>query len=203
MTQQLYQTTLALMDAANRQDPNIETAEGKDWPKELLYSHRMAEMLERYRPDADDVMKLAIRAQHIERWKSPRSNYPMDRTGYLKWRSDLYKFHAAAAVRLMAEAGYDEASMERVNKAVSKRGRKINADSQLLEDVAALVFIEYYMQAFVDKHPDYSEEKWIDIILKTWKKMSDQGQAFALSGKVALPGALVPLIKKAVSDKPV
>lgn len=200
MTQSNYDKAVALMDAANQQDPNIETADGKDWPKELLYSHRMVEMLERYHPDADQVAKLAIRAQHIQRWQSPRNAYPMDRTGYLKWRSDLYTFHAEAAVKIMAEAGYDQESMDRVKKAVSKRGRKINADSQLLEDVAALVFIEYYMQPFVDKHPDYTEEKWIDIILKTWKKMSAEGQAFALSGQLALPEPLVPLIQKAVSD---
>jgi len=199
MTQAMYEAAVALMDTANQQDPNIEQAEGKDWPKELLYSHRMAEMLERYRPDADNVAKLAIRAQHIERWKSPRNAYPMDRTGYLKWRSDLYKFHAEGAIRLMAEAGYDQDSMDRVKKAVSKRGRKINADSQLLEDIAALVFIEYYMQPFVDKHPDYSEEKWIDIILKTWKKMSQDAQTFAVSGKIALPEALVPLIQKSIA----
>ena len=199
MTQSNYDNAVALMDAANQQDPNIETAEGKEWPKELLYSHRMAEMLNRYRPDADEVARLAARAQHIQRWQSPRNAYPMDRTGYLKWRSDLYTFHAEAAIKIMAEAGYDQESMDRVKKAVSKRGRKINADSQLLEDVAALVFIEYYMQPFVDKHPDYTEEKWIDIILKTWKKMSPEGQAFALSGKLALPEPLVPLIQKAVS----
>lgn len=199
MNQSIYQKAVSLMDDANRQDPNLVVAEGKQWPKELLYSQRMAEMLERYQPDADDVAKLAIRAQHIERWKSPRNAYPMDRTGYLKWRSDLYKFHAEGAIRLMAEAGYDQPSMDRVKKAVSKRGRKINADSQLLEDIAALVFIEYYMQPFVDKHPDYSEEKWIDIILKTWKKMSVDAQAFAVSGQVVLPEALLPLIQKAIA----
>ena len=200
MNQSIYQNAVSLMDEANRQDPNLEMVDGKQWPKELLYSQRMAEMLERYQPDADEVAKLAIRAQHIERWKSPRNAYPMDRSGYLKWRSDLYKFHAEGAIRLMEEAGYDQDSMDRVKKAVSKRGRKINADSQLLEDIAALVFIEYYMQPFVDKHPDYSEEKWIDIILKTWKKMSADAQAFALSGRIELPQALVPLIQKAVAD---
>jgi len=200
MNQSIYQKAVSLMDEANRQDPNLEMADGKQWPKELLYSHRMAEMLERYQPDADEVAKLAIRAQHIERWKSPRNAYPMDRTGYLKWRSDLYKFHAEGAIRQMAEAGYNQDSMDRVKKAVSKRGRKINADSQLLEDIAALVFLEYYMQPFVDKHPDYSEEKWMDIILKTWKKMSEDAQAFALSGKLALPEALVPLIQNAVAS---
>lgn len=200
MTQAKYEAAVALMDAANQQDPNLEMADGQKWPKELLYSHRMAEMLDRYQPDADNIAKLAIRAQHIERWKSPRNAYPMDRTGYLKWRSDLYKFHAECAIRLMADAGYDQDSMNRVKKAVSKRGRKINADSQLLEDIAALVFIEYYMQPFVEKHPDYSEQKWIDIILKTWKKMSTDAQIFALSGKITLPETLIPLIQKSVAS---
>ena len=74
MTQQAFEEAVKLMDAANSEDPNIETADGKEWPKELLYSHRMSEMLERYKPESDDVAKLAIRGQHIMRWKSPRRN---------------------------------------------------------------------------------------------------------------------------------
>ena len=143
-----YQKAVALIDAANREDPNQETADGKAWPKELLYSHRMADMLERYAPEADDAMKLAIRAQHIQRWKSPRSDYPMDRAGYLKWRTDLYKFHAETAGALLAEAGYGEEEIERVKQAVGKKAIKRNPDTQLLEDVTDLVFIEHYMLAF-------------------------------------------------------
>ena len=195
----MYEKTVALIDAANSEDPNQETdVNGKAWPKELLYSHRMAEMLERYEPTADDVMKIAIRAQHIQRWKSPRSNYPMDRTGYLKWRTDLYKFHADTTGTLMAQAGYDEASIERAKKAVGKKAIKANADTQLLEDVVDLVFIEHYMLEFAGKHPEYDEAKWIDIIKKTWNKMSEQAHAFALAGNIKLPEPLVPLILKAV-----
>ena len=199
MTQQAFEQTVSLMDAANSEDPNIETADGKEWPKELLYSHRMSEMLERYKPMADHVAKLAIRGQHIQRWKSPRDSYPMNRQGYHQWRTNLYKFHADNVATLMAKAGYDEASLERVKKAVGKKGLRINADTQLLEDVASLVFIEHYMSAFVDKHPEYTEEKWIDIIRKTWKKMSPDAHEFALSGNVALPEPLIPLIQKSVS----
>ena len=79
MSQSSFEQVVALMDAANSEDPNIEIAEGKEWPKDLLYSHRMSDMLERYKPEADDVAKLAIRGQHIQRWKSPRSDYPMDK----------------------------------------------------------------------------------------------------------------------------
>ena len=159
----------------------------------------MADMLERFAPDADDVMKIAIRGQHIQRWKSPRSNYPMDRTGYLKWRTDLYKFHADTTGELMAEAGYTAEDIERAKKAVGKKSIKSNPDTQLLEDVVDLVFIEHYMLAFAGKHPEYDEAKWIDIIQKTWKKMSEQGQQFALSGKITLPEPLVPLIQKALA----
>jgi hypothetical protein len=197
--QSIYQEARALIDAANSADPNQVTADGKEWPKELLYSERMSDMLERYKPDADDAMKLAIRAQHIERWKSPRNAYPMDRIGYLKWRKDLYKIQANRAAELMLQAGFGEAEVERARSAVAKKNIKGNPDTQLLEDVTDLVFMEHYMLEFVGKHPDYSEEKWIEIIQKTWNKMSSNAHEFALSGAIQLPEPLVPLVQKAVS----
>lgn len=195
----IYQRALKLIDAANSKDPNKVSADGKEWPKELLYSERMTDMLNRFRPDADDVMKLAIRAQHIERWKSPRSAYPMDRIGYLKWRKELYVIQAETASKLLREAGYEEDEVERLYRAVSKKNIKSNADTQLLEDVTDLCFLEHYLLEFAGKHPDYSEEKWIDIIQKTWNKMSDQAHQFVLDGKIKLPESLTPLILKAVS----
>ena len=197
--QSVFDKSMALIDAANSEDPNQETADGKDWPKELLYSHRMTDMLLRYTPDADDAMQLAIHAQHIQRWRSPRDAYPMDRIGYLQWRKDLYKFHAQTAADLLVQAGYGEDVIDRVKQAVAKKGIKDNPDTQLLEDVTDLVFIEHYMLGFVSRHPDYDEEKWLDIIRKTWKKMSDRAQQFALSGSIRVPEPLVPLIQKAVA----
>lgn len=201
MTQQqsAFDKAVALIDAANNEDPNKESADGKVWPKELLYSHRMSDMLQRYLPDADEAMKLAIRAQHIQRWKSPRNAYPMDRIGYLKWRKDLYKFHAQTAADLLVQAGFRDDVIDRVKHAVAKKGIKDNPDTQLLEDVSGLVFIEHYMLPFADKHPEYDEEKWLDIIRKTWKKMSERAHQFALSGGIKLPEPLVPLIQKAVA----
>ena len=198
-SQSTYEKALDLIDAANSADPNRVSADGREWPKELLYSERMSDMLQRYAPEADDAMKLAIRAQHIERWKSPRNAYPMDRIGYLKWRKDLYKIQADTAAGLLQQAGYEDDVTERVRNSVAKKNIKSNPDTQLLEDVTDLVFMEHYMLEFVDKHPDYSEEKWIDIIQKTWNKMSTRAHEFALSGKVELPESLVPLIKKAVT----
>ena len=192
--------TIALIDQANSEDPNKQSdASGKEWPKELLYSVRMSDMLQRFAPDADDVASISMRGQHIKRWTSARNTFPMDRQGYLQWRTQLYKFHAETTAAIMQQTGYDAESIERVKKAVGKRGIKINSDTQLLEDVTDLVFIEHYMLAFAQKHPEYSEEKWLDIVRKTWKKLSETAQQFALEGNITLPEPLVPLIQKALA----
>jgi hypothetical protein len=198
MTQERYQATIAAFDRANAEDPNKEIFEGKEYPKELLYSQRMSEMQERYVPEASEAVKLAVRAQHIQRWMIPRSDYPMDRQGYLQWRTGLYKFHAETAGRIMQETGYDDAMIARVKSIVSKKGLKINAETQLMEDVADLVFIEHYMTGFARQHPEYDEAKWLEIIRKTWQKMSSRAHEFALSGKIRLPETLAPLILKTI-----
>lgn len=197
--QTAVEKALALIDAANSADPNRETAEGTEWPKELLYSHRMSEMLQRFSPAADDAMRLAVRAQHIQRWTSPRDAYPMDRDGYLQWRKDLYRFHADTAAELLAQAGCEPGLIERVRQAVGKRALKKNVDTQLLEDITALVFIEHYMLDFAARHPEYDEMKWRGIIRKTWEKMSAGARGFALSGGIRLPEPLVPLIQRAIA----
>jgi Domain of unknown function (DUF4202) len=198
MTLQRYQAAIAAFDKANAEDPNKETDNGKEFPKELLYAQRMTEMQERYAPEASEAVKLACRAQHIQRWKSPRSNFPMDRQGYLQWRTGLYKFHAETAGNLMKQVGYDDEMIERVKTIVGKKALKVNPETQLMEDVVDLVFIEHYMLHFASQKPDYDETKWIDIIKKTWNKMSARAHDFVLAGKIRLPKALVPLILKAV-----
>jgi len=200
MTQSSLEKALAMIDAANSEDPNIDIENTQEWPKELLYSHRMSDMLERFKPNTDDAIKLAIHAQHIQRWKSPRDAYPKTREGYFKWRTELYTFHANTVAKILEEVGYAEEDIERVKQMVGKRGIKSNPDTQLLEDIANLVFIEHYMLDFAQRHPEYDEEKWLNIIRKTWRKMSEQGQQFALAGKITLPEPLIPLIKKAVAS---
>jgi hypothetical protein len=195
-----FERALALFDAANAEDPRVDTGpEGHDMPRELLYAQRMTEMINRFAPEASEAAQLAVRAQHIQRWKVPRDSYPMNRESYLQWRTSLYKFHAETAGRLMKEAGYDDQTIEKVQAAVGKRGLKVNPDTQLLEDIADLVFIEHYMLEFATQKPDYSEDKWLEIVRKTWKKMSPAAHEFALAGKIKLPEPLVPLIVKAIS----
>jgi len=198
--QQCFERAIQLFDAANSDDPNQETADGRAWPKELLYAERMSEMLGRFAPQASEAVRLACRAQHIQRWKIPRKDYPMTPEGYQHWRTTLYKFHAETAGRLLQEAGYADEMIARVKAIVGKRGLKVNPETQMMEDVVDLVFIEHYMLGFASQKSEYSEDKWIDIVRKTWKKMSEQGHAFALSGQLKLPESLVPLILKAVQS---
>ncbi len=192
-----FDRAIALFDAANAQDPNQDQGQ----PKELLYARRMTGMIVRYAPDASEVAQLAVRAQHIRRWTVPRSSYPMTKEGYHAWRTGLYKFHAETAGELMRQAGYDDAMIDRVKAAVGKRGLKVNPDTQMMEDVTDLVFLEHYMLDFAGKHADYSEEKWLEIVRKTWKKMSERAHAFATGGGIKLPEPLVPLILKAINEE--
>jgi len=199
MNQQNLEQVISLIDAVNSEDPNKEIVENKQWPKESLYSLRMSEMLMRFKADAHELLKIAVHGQHIQRWKSPRSDYPMGKQGYHQWRTNLYTFHAESVASLMAEVGYDEIALARVKKAVGKKAIKTNPDSQLVEDIASLVFIEYYMLDFTKKFSEYSEEKWIGIITKTWHKMSAEAHEFVLAGKIVLPAPLQGLIHKALS----
>ena len=197
---QLFDKAITLYNIANSKDPNmVKDDSGNDLPKELLYSQRMLDMINRYLPKADEVAKLSVAAQHIQRWTSPRSDYPMNRKGYHLWRTRLYGYHAETAAKILEEVGYDEETISRVKLAIGKKDLKNNKDTQILEDVAALTFIEHYMTAMYENFPQYDEEKWIDIIIRTWKKMSADAQAFALSGNVKLPADLVPVIQKAIA----
>nr|WP_232503365.1 DUF4202 domain-containing protein [Pseudoalteromonas translucida] len=190
---------ITLIDQANSQDPNTEIYNAQSLPKESLYATRMSEMLARFNPNADELMQIAVRGQHIERWQSPRSNFAMNKQGYHQWRSALYIFHASRVIELMQQVGFNEAQQQRVYAAVAKQDIKRNPDSQLVEDIASLVFIEHYMLAFTSTKPDYDEQKWLGIIRRTWQKMSVEARDFVLAGNVTLPEPLVGLIHKAVA----
>ncbi|MEM6955141.1 MAG: DUF4202 domain-containing protein [Myxococcota bacterium] len=167
------EAAFAAFDAANALDPNSED----DQPKELLYARRMTEALRAFAPGASEVLELAARAQHLERWKIARSEYPMDRPGYLRWRQELKKRHAARAGEILERVGYDAPLIERVQTLLMKKGIKADADVQCLEDVICLVFLRHYWNDFRLKH---DEAKLINIVRKTWKKMSPAGHEAAL-----------------------
>jgi len=194
MSEQKLHQALALIDQANAQDPSHEMWQGEAIPKELLYSHRMSEWLGKLDPAPSEARQIAARAQHIRRWTVPRDQYPEGREGYLRWRKYLYRFHADQAVAIMREVGYEDALCEQVKKMIGKEGIKRDADVQCIEDVACLVFLEHYLPPFAQK---YDEDKLIDIVRKTWKKMSGQAHAAALG--LALPDDLGAVVAKALA----
>jgi hypothetical protein len=174
---EVFARALALFDAANAQDPNLDTSTGTAQPKEWLYAQRMSARLAEFAPEASWHLQLAARAQHIERWTSPRSSYPEGRTGYKQWRSELMLFHARRAGELMAQAGVSQEDSARVQYLIQKRSLGRDPETQCLEDVICLVFIEFYLEDFA---AGYDEDKLIGILQKTWHKMSPAGQQAAL-----------------------
>lgn len=172
------QAAFARIDEANALDPNLEHLDGQEVPKELLYGHRMSATLATFAPDASLAVQLAARAQHLQRWKLPRSEFSMDRKGYLSWRQKLYGMHAELAGAILAEVGFDEAAIARVGTLLRKKGLKTDPEVQLLEDVVCLVFLRHYFADFAEKH---DEAKVVDILRKTWSKMSERGRKAALA----------------------
>ena len=146
-----------------------------------------------FHPNASEEIQIASKAQHICRWKVARESYPMDRVGYLKWRTDLKKFHAETTAAILEKAGYNQEFINRVSFLIEKKQLKKDEETQLLEDVICLVFLEFYLEPFVEKH---DREKLKNIILKTWNKMSEKGHQAAL--KINYSPENLELIKEAL-----
>ncbi|WP_425637105.1 DUF4202 domain-containing protein [Algoriphagus yeomjeoni] len=189
-----FQKAISLIDEINAQDPTKEIFEGKEYAKELLYSMRMTDKLAHFEPDCSEAMMLAVRAQHIARWKIPRSEYPMDRVGYLKWREELKKMHADMAAEILEKSGYNQEIIDRTKFLIRKKQLKTDPDTQTMEDVICLVFLEYYFEEFAAKHEN---EKVIDILQKTWAKMSEKGHRAAL--QLPLSPSSLELVKEAIT----
>ena len=188
MSAKRFEAAIAAMDAANRADPK---------GKELEYARRMTDWLEKLAPDAPETVRLAARAQHLRRWEIPRSSFPEGRIGYLSWRTTLYQFHAEQAGTILRQVGYEEPTVAAVQGLLKKQKLKIDPDAQLLEDVVCLVFLQYEFADFLEQHA-HEEEKVIDIVRKTWKKMSARGHGAALELAPHLPAAAQAIISRAL-----
>ncbi len=189
-----FESAIILIDKKNSEDINTYQVYGLEVSKELVYSQRMSQKLLQFEPDATEELQIAARAQHICRWKIARDEYPMDKVGYLKWRETLKKMHADITADILKEVGYETEFIERVSFLINKKLIKKDDGSQTLEDVICLVFLDYYFDEFSEKHDD---EKVIDILQKTWKKMSEKGHVAAL--KISYSDKSLALIKQAIS----
>ncbi len=193
-TTEKLQEAYTLFDAANEKDPNKEEYQGKVYAKEVLYAIRMTNKLNAFAPNASEALQLTARCQHICRWEIARDSYEMNRTGYLKWRQDLKKYHAKKSSEILEKVGYNQETIDKVAFLLEKKQLKKNEETQTLEDVICLVFLEFYFEPFAKK---YSEEKLIDILQKTWRKMSEKGHEAAL--KLPLSDSSLALVKKALA----
>jgi len=192
----LFAHAIEAFDALNANDPNAEASPDGPVAKELLYARRMSDCLAQFEPDAEEAVQLAVRAQHICRWKIPRDDYPMMREGYRQWRKDLGAFHAKTAGAVMREHGYAEAIIADVSSILKKERLKTNPSAQILEDVACLVFLEHYLDDFVQKH---DEQKIVNIIRRTWGKMSEHAHQVAVA--LELPEHLSRVVGKALTPE--
>ncbi|QTF93015.1 DUF4202 domain-containing protein [Halomonas sp. BM-2019] len=172
-----YAKTLAALDALHAEDPRRVEVAGESLPLELWHAGRMSAWLERLVAAPDELVRLAVRAQHLQRWQVPRGDYPEGRIGYLTWRRDQGQRAAETTARLMQEAGYDAEAPERVARMVRKQGLGRDPGTQALEDCACLVFLENY---FADFSKQIDHDHLIRIVQMTWKKMSPQAHALAL-----------------------
>lgn len=184
------------IDAINQPDPHRLIEAGEEWGRELLYSRRRSVWLDLLAPRGDDLVRIAVRALHIARWEIPRSDFAEGRVGYHLWRNALAKFHAEKTAEILAEIGYGSDDIQRVENLILLKDFKRDRDAQLIEDVASIVFFEYEFELFA---PTQSREKLIDIIRKSWRKMSEKGRENVLELELSREGKA--LLKAALGDE--
>lgn len=176
MSEKLTQA-FAAIDAANAADPNTILYGGEEQPKELCHSRLATEWLGKLAPEASEAQQLAARAHHLRRWEIPRNSYPKDRAGYLRWRTELGRFHAEETAKLLREVGYDDETVERVKAIIRKRNLKGDRQVQTHEDVLCLVFLSTQLDLLA---ADMETDKLIEVLAKSLNKMSEEGRQQAL-----------------------
>lgn len=184
------------IDAANTGDPQLlATADGRR-PKEVVHAEQLTRWVRQLRPDASEALLLAARAHHIRRWTVPRDTYPPGRQGYLRWRRDLHKFHADEVARILAGAGYEPGAIARVQQIVRKERLTQDPEVQTLEDGLCLVFLELQLDELTDRLHD--DAKMVDVLRKSWRKMSPAGREFALGLPLSAEGR--ELVRRALDN---
>jgi hypothetical protein len=186
---------LQLFDAANAEDPHVEIANGKAWPREQLYARRLSSWVARLVCNPSEALLLAAHCQHLRRWRIPRDSYPPTKIGYLQWRAELKKFHASESAAILRNCGYDEATVAAVQALNLKSNFPADPDSRILEDALCLVFLEFQMEELASKT---SDEKMINALRKSWGKMSTPARQHAV--KLQYSPKCSDLIRRALQE---
>ena len=183
MSMDVFQKAIDRFDAENGRDPHAEVDGGVPQPRELLYAHRLTAWVLKLAPGASEALRLAARCQHICRWMIPREAYPMTRAGYLRWRNDLKQFHAKKSGAILREVGYGEEMIAKVRDLNLKKNFPADAEGRVLEDALCLVFLEFQLAALARKT---AEDKLINVVRKSWEKMTDAARDHALALPLSL-----------------
>jgi hypothetical protein len=172
-----FDATIRRFDEENGRDPNVEIVNGSPQPRELVYARWLTDWVFKLCPEATEALRLAARCQHLCRWTIPRDSYPMTRAGYLQWREALKKFHAQKAAEILREVGYPENTIRRMQELNLKKNFPHDAEGRVLEDALCLVFLERQLGDLASKT---SDDKVINALQKSWKKMTPAAHAKAL-----------------------
>ncbi|HYQ26199.1 MAG TPA: DUF4202 domain-containing protein [Polyangiaceae bacterium] len=189
-----FRAAVTAFERENAEDPHTLSVSGAERPRELVDAERLSAWVERLAPDASEALQLAARCQHIRRWQIPRASYPAGRVGYLQWRTQLGRFHADTAARLLEAAGYERDLIDAVRRINLKQNLHSNPDTQTMEDALCLTFLEFELEEFCSKYPP---EKVIEVVQKTWKKMSAKAHELALG--LPFSPASLELVKRALA----
>ena len=195
MQEDLFHQAIQAFEQANAQDPNRVRVEGQEYPRELWYARELKRWVLRLQPDASETLRLAAYCQHLERWKIPQNDFPAGRVGYLNWRKKLAQYHASRAEEILQAVGYPAETIQRVRELNLKQDIKHDPETQVLEDALCLVFLESQFCEFAERTEN---AKLVEIVRKTWKKMSSKGRDTALQLK--LDAATRSLIEQAISE---
>src|SRR3954470_14587859 len=172
-----YAAAAAAIDDANDDDPNRVTVRGATMPLALAHGRLAADWIERLVDEPDEALLLAARAHHLRRWELPRSDYPEGRAGYLRWRRDQKSRHARDVAALLQEAGYEAATIERVQALIRRDGLAAgDPGAQAVEDAACLVFLETQLTEVAGK---LEHDHLVDVLRKSARKMSGRGLELA------------------------
>ena len=172
-----FREAIRRFDELNSADPNRETADGAAQPRELLNARRLSEWVMTLAPNASETLRLASRCQHLCRWMIPRNKYEMTRAGYHQWRNELKRFHAEKSSEVLRAVGYTEEIIARVRDLNLKKNFPADAESRVLEDALCLVFLQFQ---FTDLAQKTDDEKVINALQKSWKKMTPSAHEHAL-----------------------
>jgi len=190
-----FERAILAIDAANEGDPGTLMIDGVERPKELAHAEMMTAWVLQLDPDADEAQLLAARAHHLRRWVVPRSSYPEGRAGYLRWRTALKARHAEEVGQILGECGYDEMVVDRVQRTIRKEGLATDPAVQTHEDALCLTFLE---TQFGDLATQLGDDKTLDVVRKTWAKMSPRGREAALG--LSLDPVEASLVERALES---